>query len=143
MFFSLNTRNNSHWTIFQYHVYIITYIYSILIVDPFHRHPSVPRRNVTKRVVIQAYRVFCFCFVWCPCMAINIFVQYNDRSLPDNLLLTQALISVWFDGTIIVRFRYVWWLCMAINIKSVCSITAGFSPTLYCWPKVTTIWEPV
>ena len=33
-------------------------------------------------------------------MAINVFVQYNnDRSLPDNLLLTQAPIFVWFDGT--------------------------------------------
>ena len=66
-------------------------------------------------------------------MAINVIVQYNDRSLPDNLLLTQALIIVvWFDGTIIIMllkknlnaprpiiltFCYVWWLCMAINIS--------------------------
>ena len=32
-------------------------------------------------------------------MAINVLVQHNDRSLPDNLLLTQApLIVVGFDG---------------------------------------------
>ena len=31
-------------------------------------------------------------------MAINVIVQYNDRSLPDNLLLTQAPIFVWFDN---------------------------------------------
>ena len=61
-----------------------------------------PRRNVTKCVVIQAYRVFCFGFVWCPCMAINVvIVQYDDRYLPDNLLLTQAPMFVWFDDTII------------------------------------------
>ena len=58
---------------------------------------SVPRRNVTKWVVIEAYRVFCFGFVWFPCMAINVIVQYDDRSLPDNLLSTQAPIFVWFD----------------------------------------------
>ena len=51
-------------------------------------------------------------------MAINVIVQYDDRSLPDNLLLlTQAPIFVWFDGTIILMFCFVWWLCMAINIS--------------------------
>ena len=48
---------------------------------------------------------------------INVIVQYNDRSLPDNLLLARApIITVWFDGTVILMFCYVWWLCMAINI---------------------------
>ena len=33
-------------------------------------------------------------------MAINVIVQYNDRSLPDKLFLTQApIIAVWFDDT--------------------------------------------
>ena len=57
-------------------------------------------------------------------MAINVIVQYNDRPLPDNLLLTQAPIIqrkislfVWFDGNVILMFCYVWWLCMAINIS--------------------------
>ena len=50
-------------------------------------------------------------------MAINLIVQYDDRSLPDNLLLTQAPnIVAWFDGTNIFMF-YVWWLCIAINIS--------------------------
>ena len=49
-------------------------------------------------------------------MAINVIVQYNDKSLPDNLLLTEAPIVVWFDGTIILMC-YVWWLCMTINIS--------------------------
>ena len=31
-----------------------------------------------------------FVFVWCPCMAINISVQYNGRFLPDIILLTQG-----------------------------------------------------
>ena len=53
-------------------------------------------------------------------MAINVvIVQYNDRSLPDSLLLTQASnIVAWFNGTnIIIMFCYDWWLCMAINIS--------------------------
>ena len=58
-------------------------------------------------------------------MAINIIVQYDDRSLPDNLLLlllllTQApIIVVWFDGTalLFLCFVFVWWLCMALNIS--------------------------
>ena len=42
-------------------------------------------------------------------MAINVIVQYNDRSLPDNLLLIHApiiiiIIVVWFDGPIIVNY---------------------------------------
>ena len=37
-------------------------------------------------------------------MTINVIVQYNDRSLPDSFLLTQApIIVVWFDGTTILR----------------------------------------
>ena len=66
-----------------------------------------------------------------PGMAIKVIVQYNGGFLPDILLLTQALIFVWFDGTIIVYYNYyplnyvlqcllfcyVWWLCMAINIS--------------------------
>ena len=66
-------------------------------------------------------------------MAINVIVQYSDRSLPDNLLLTQAPIFVWFDGSTIILIMllcYVWWLCMAINI--VYSVTVRFSKTLYC-----------
>ena len=29
-------------------------------------------------------------FVWCPCMAINVSVQYNGGLLPDIVLLTQC-----------------------------------------------------
>ena len=52
-------------------------------------------------------------------MAINVvIVQYNDRSLPDSLLLIQASNAVaWFVGTNIILFCYDWWLCMAINIS--------------------------
>ena len=28
-------------------------------------------------------------FFWCPCMAINVSVQYNGGLLPDIILLTQ------------------------------------------------------
>ena len=49
-------------------------------------------------------------------MEFNVIVHYNNRSLPDSLLLTQAPIFVWFDGTNILMLCYVWRLCMAINI---------------------------
>ena len=29
-------------------------------------------------------------FFWCPCMAINVSVQYNGGLLPDMILLTQC-----------------------------------------------------
>ena len=29
-------------------------------------------------------------FAWCPCMAINVSVQYNDGLLSDIILLTQC-----------------------------------------------------
>ena len=32
-------------------------------------------------------------FFWCPCMAINVNVQYNVGLLPDIILLTQCYLS--------------------------------------------------
>ena len=67
-------------------------------------------------------------------MAINAIVQCNDRSLPDNLLLTQApLIVVWFDDTIFLMFCYVWWLCMAINISV--QYNGGLLPDIIFLPQ--------
>ena len=44
-------------------------------------------------------------------MAMNVIVQYSGEFLPDIILLTQALVFVWFDGTVIVyyydNFNYV------------------------------------
>ena len=39
-------------------------------------------------------------------MVINVSVQYNGGVLPYILLLTQAPIFVWFDGTINVYYHY-------------------------------------
>ena len=49
-------------------------------------------------------------------MAIDMRVQYNDGLLPDIILLTQAPIVVWLDGTTIVvyyhhPFNYVLQYC--------------------------------
>ena len=30
---------------------------------------------------------------WCPCMAINVSIQYNGGLLPDIILLTQSMLS--------------------------------------------------
>ena len=34
--------------------------------------------------------LFCLPFFWCPCMAINVSVQYDGGFLPDIILLTQC-----------------------------------------------------
>ena len=34
--------------------------------------------------------LFCLPFCWCPCMAINVSVQYDGGFLPDIVLLTQC-----------------------------------------------------
>ena len=34
--------------------------------------------------------LFCLPFCWCPCMAINVSVQYDGGFLPDIMLLTQC-----------------------------------------------------
>ena len=39
-------------------------------------------------------------------MKINVIVQYNGGILPNIILLTQASIFIWFDGTIIVYYFY-------------------------------------
>ena len=56
-------------------------------------------------------------------MAVNVVVQYNVGFSPDILLLTQAPICVWFDGTVTVYCYYPLnyvlqqCLCMAIEIS--------------------------
>ena len=39
-------------------------------------------------------------------MVINVIVQYNGGFLLDILMLTQAPIFVWFDGTMIVYYHH-------------------------------------
>ena len=82
-----------------------------------------------------------------------VIVQYNDRSLPDNLLLTQAPILVlWFDGPIILMFCYLgvatyilhttlflfllffWCPCMVINVISV-QYNGGLLPDIILLTK--------
>ena len=73
-------------------------------------HPSDPRRNV------QAYRVFCLCFVWCPCMAINVIVQYNGGFLPDILLLTQAPTFVQYGSMALLLYTNTTLLTMCYSV---------------------------
>ena len=100
---------------------------SICLVDSLHRHPSDPRRNVTKWAVIQDYRVFCLCIAWCPCMVINVIVHYNGGFLPESLLFwpkrlllygSMAMLYYYYPLNYVLQwllFCYAWWLCMAIN----------------------------
>ena len=39
-------------------------------------------------------------------MVIDVSIQYNGGFLPDILLLTQAPIFIWLDGTIIIYYYY-------------------------------------
>ena len=51
---------------------------------------------ITIRVLLPCVMVYyivsglCLMFFWCPCMAINVNVQYNGGLLPDIILLTQC-----------------------------------------------------
>ena len=88
-------------------------------------------------------------------MAINVIVQYNGGFLPDILPLflygsmalfsyiITTLLTMYYIVFCFVMFGcYVWWPCMAINVSV--QYNGGLLPnTLYCWPKVTTIKEPV
>ena len=41
-------------------------------------------------MVYYIVSVLLLLFFWCPCMAINVSVQYNGGLLPDIILLTQS-----------------------------------------------------
>ena len=46
---------------------------------------------ITTTCVMVYYIVFgVLMFFWCPCMAINVSVQYSGGLLPDIILLTQC-----------------------------------------------------
>ena len=36
---------------------------------------------------------------WCPCMAINVNIQYNGGLLPDIILLTQRYLHLYVEQT--------------------------------------------
>ena len=71
--------------------------------NPFKHHAETLSLQSMKQYIIIIVNTMldvvllqhCFCFVfnvfvWCPCMAINVSVQYNGGLLPDMMLLTQC-----------------------------------------------------
>ena len=62
-------------------------------------------------------------------MVTNAFVQYNGVFLPYQYILqvTQALVFVWFDGTIILYYYY--------PLKAVVNTVGGLlaSRRVFCW----------
>ena len=108
-------------------------LYCTLTLIALQGHSKMSGRNLPLYMGINYIDphvwtpVFCICvFVWGQCMAINnVVVQYKNRC---HLVVTQAPIFVWFDGTIIdigiilltmyySVFCYVWCPCMVINIS--------------------------
>ena len=66
-------------------------------------------------------------------MVINVFVQFNGGFLPDIVLLTQAPIFVWFDGTIIIYVittLLTMYVCMYVCIFIKLHITAQSGPVI-------------
>ena len=45
---------------------------------------------ITTTMFDDVRQCFCFAVFWCPCMAINVSVQYDGGLLPDIILLTQC-----------------------------------------------------
>ena len=54
-------------------------------MNPHLIEPSLARMSLLFDDVL-----FCLPFCWCPCMAINVSVQYDGGFLPDIILLTQC-----------------------------------------------------
>ena len=52
--------------------------------------PQPMKQYIIATMVNDVRHCLCFVFVWCPCMAINISVQYNSGLLPDIIRLTQC-----------------------------------------------------
>ena len=53
------------------------------------------------------YNVLFSLFLWCPCMAINVSVQYNGGLLPDIILLTQSYCHRGTRSNAMKRFLYL------------------------------------
>ena len=65
--------------------------------NPFKYHVEALSLQPMKQYIITTMLdvvlhgfcfVFAFCLVWCPCMEVNVSVQYNGGLLPDIILLT-------------------------------------------------------
>ena len=70
-------------------------------------------------------------FFWCPCMAINVNVQYNGGPLPDIILLTQCYLSA--SGNLFKYHEEILYLQPLIPPKRFdifCPITGGCSEGL-------------
>ena len=50
--------------------------------------------------------LFCLLFLWCPCMAIDISVQYNGGFLPDIILLTQCYLHYYWGTRLNAMKRF-------------------------------------
>ena len=76
----LTTVLFTNYNMIKFLVFLTTSPYCCMVRWNYYRKVYL----VLKRVV---YWVF---FVWCPCMAINVSVQYNGGLLPDIILLSQC-----------------------------------------------------
>ena len=78
---ALNVRNNRHAGTFVVNngVLFCFWIMKILIIMAW-----------SSAVRVSIIVLFCLPFCWCPCMAINVSVQYDGGFLPDIILLTQC-----------------------------------------------------
>ena len=56
--------------------------------DSHHHRPLLCAFQLLYCICL--YVLFCLPFCWCPCMAINVSVQYDGGFLPDIILLTQC-----------------------------------------------------
>ena len=50
----------------------------------------MPLALILPYVCMYVWSSHILLFVWCPCMAINVSVQYNDGLLPGTILLSQC-----------------------------------------------------
>ena len=77
------------------------------------------RIDISTILVTMYYNVsgLLLMFFWCPCMAINVNVQYNGGFLHDIILWTQCYLHRGTCLNVMKRFCICRWLCMAINVS--------------------------
>ena len=70
-------------------------------------------------------------FFWCPCMAINVNVQYNSGFLPDIILWTQCYLH---RGTCLNAMKSFFCICSLLippkRFDIFSPITGGYSESL-------------
>ena len=78
----LLTQGYCHWGTRLNTMYRSGFVFIAYVIVYYYLLPCVMVYDIVSGVLLMSF--------WCPCMAINVSVQYNGGLLPDIILLTQC-----------------------------------------------------